>query len=205
MSLELGRTSIADLFSAAASTAPTPGGGAVSAIGGYLGAALVLKAVRISAKRATEKHQLMEAESELVEISASLLQCSQRDSDSFDLYIKTLKLPKNTAQERTDRSKALANASAIATDVSIDILVLANRMIKCIDMIAPFVAQSIRADAIAGMEFGRAMAAVSIANGQSNLEMVQPDKREELHLRLTEAAKTNESAYNELSLRLRSA
>ena len=91
----LGRINVVELFEAAASTDPVPGGGCVSAMCGFLGISLVLKAIRISARRRPDNTSYRKVEQTLLEIAPQLLSRAQADSDAFGLYIQAAKLPKD--------------------------------------------------------------------------------------------------------------
>src|ERR1700683_2714722 len=81
------RTTLASLFAAAASTAPTPGGGSVTAICGYLGVSLLLKSIRVSARKQPDAIYFP-IEDKLLALASQLLTAAQADSDAFGQYIR---------------------------------------------------------------------------------------------------------------------
>jgi len=104
----LATTTLSALFYAAASTDPTPGGGCVSAACGYLAIALLLKSIRISARKQGTDATYEAVEQKLLELSAKLLAFAQADSDSFGAYMQALRLPKGTPSEAAARKQALS-------------------------------------------------------------------------------------------------
>jgi len=160
---------ILSLFEAAASTNPTPGGGSVSAVCGYLGVALLLKAIRISARKKPTEFLFVETEEELIRISDRLTRLSRADSEAFDQYMKALKLPKVDEAEKVIRSQSLRDASIAATEVALDILEAGNAVLKCSAQVLEEVLPTIRADVRAGIEFASAMNIVARENAKANL------------------------------------
>lgn len=99
---------------------PSPGGGSVSAICGSLGCALSsmvlnLSFDRIKSKRIKEK--LFEISDELRELKDSLIVLIDRDTEAFDNYIKALRLPSKTEEERKEKEKAVKKALIEAINV----------------------------------------------------------------------------------------
>jgi formiminotetrahydrofolate cyclodeaminase len=165
----LSNTAVSALFDAASSTNPTPGGGCISAIGGYLGVALLLKAIRISARRQPTETVYAEVEQQLLALAARLMQSAQFDSDAFGFYIRALQLPKGSDVEKLTRRKALQDASVAATEVALDILDLGNTVLQCAAQVHEKVLPTILADVRASVEFVSAMNLVARENAQANL------------------------------------
>jgi formiminotetrahydrofolate cyclodeaminase len=102
---------LASLFAAAASTAPTPGGGTVTAICGYLGVSLLLKSIRVSARRQPDAIYAT-FEDKLLKLASQLLAAAQADSGAFAQYIRAMQLSKTNATEQTARQQAISSTSA---------------------------------------------------------------------------------------------
>lgn len=166
----LGHSTLEALFEAAASTDPTPGGGCVSAINGYLGISLLIKAVRISARKSQQSQATFaEIESQLLNLATELLKRAASDSEAFDSYIKALKMSKETDAQRELRSKALREAKAAATQVALDIMMLGNGVLGCASLVKEMISPTILADFTACVEFALAMNIVARENAKANL------------------------------------
>jgi methylenetetrahydrofolate dehydrogenase (NADP+)/methenyltetrahydrofolate cyclohydrolase len=161
-------TSIGALFGAAASTDPTPGGGCVSAVGGYLGISLLLKAIRISARK-QDKPVFAETEARMAELAPRLLGLAQADSDAFQHYIGALRLPKETDDDKAARRAALKAASVAATEVALDIMDVGNAILSDAVKAQHEVLPTILADAKACIAFAAAMNAVARENAEANM------------------------------------
>jgi len=159
---------VAELFTAASSTAFTPGGGCVTAICGHLGIALLLKAIRISNKRQSSSF-LEIHEAELSNLAASLADLADADSQSFHAYMDALRLPKVTESDKIERAKQLRAAAMSAIQVSLDILKIAELSLKIAQQTKHHVVPNIIADVIGGIELIGAMQVVALENGRANL------------------------------------
>src|SRR5690606_5038145 len=104
----------------AASDAPTPGGGSIAVVSGTLGLALVLMALRVSARRPESGDAL----APLIEAGDRLLATlsAQADADIlvFEGYMAALKLPRATEEEKAARRAALAQATVEATEMPLN-------------------------------------------------------------------------------------
>ncbi len=159
---------VASLFAAAASTAPTPGGGSVTAISGYLGVSLLLKSIRVSARKQPDSIYPT-LEDKLLKLASQLLAAAQADSDAFAQYIRALQLPKGATPEQVARQQAMHDASVAATESALDILDLGNAVLDCAHQLRDRVIAAIRADASACVELISAMNIIARENALSNL------------------------------------
>jgi formiminotetrahydrofolate cyclodeaminase len=175
---------LASLFAAAASTAPTPGGGTVTAIGGYLGVSLLLKSIRVSARRQPDGIY-PSFEDKLLRLASQLLTAAQADSDAFAQYVRAMQLPKTTAAEQTARLQAMHEAGIAATASALDILDLGNEVLDCAHQLQDRVIAAIRADARACIEIVSAMNIIARENALSNLAAT--DSADTLRQRLATA------------------
>ena len=107
-----------------ASDDPTPGGGAVAALSGATGAALISMVCNLTiGKQGYEDAQermgwmLEEAEAARTE----LLDLADRDATAFDGVMAAFKMPKETDAERAVRSQAIQEGYSAAAEVPLDI------------------------------------------------------------------------------------
>lgn len=107
-----------------ASSEPVPGGGSISALAGALAAALteMVAGLTIGKKKYAEAEEEMKAAVEpMHNICQQLLVDIERDSQSFDLYMQALGLPKETEEEKAARTEAMQNGlkAAVAVPLSV--------------------------------------------------------------------------------------
>lgn len=169
----LATTPLSILFDAAASTEPTPGGGCVSAVCGYLAIALLLKSIRISAHKLPTDNTFPIIEQKLLGLSVKLLALAQADSDSFGAYIQALQLPKDTPEREATRKQALHDAIAKATETALDILDLGNDVLDLAHQVQFRVSTSIRADEQSCVEVISSMNITAQENALTNLATME--------------------------------
>ena len=165
---DLASTTVASLF-AAASSQPTPGGGCVAAVCGYLGVSLLLKAVRVSARKQPADATDAAVEQKLLALASQLLGAAQTDSDSFAQFMKAIQLPNDDAAEQAARRQAMHAAAVAATNAALDILDLGNAVLDCAHQVQFRVLATIRADVAACVELASAMILTARENALTNL------------------------------------
>lgn len=103
-----------------ASDAPTPGGGSASMVAAATGLALVLMALRVTAR----KPEAGEALRPLIDSGERLLDELSAHADHdiavFETYMAALRLPRGTEAEQQRRRAALAQATVAATEVPLN-------------------------------------------------------------------------------------
>ena len=107
-----------------ASDAPTPGGGAVAALAGAAGAALISMVCNLT----IGKQGYEEAEERMTGILTAaeaartvLLELADRDATAFDGVMTAFKMPKETDAEKAVRSRAIQESYLSAAVVPLDI------------------------------------------------------------------------------------
>ena len=107
-----------------ASGEPTPGGGSISALAGALSSALSAMVARLTLgkeKYADAAPEMEEAIPKLQELSRELLLDITKDSESFDLYMKALALPKVTDEDKAKRKEAMQAGLKAAVSVPLSV------------------------------------------------------------------------------------
>ena len=109
------------------SDAPAPGGGSASALCGAQGAALVsmVAGLTIGKKKYPLDQELcIEVAQKASELKDALLAQVDKDTEAFNLVAAAFKLPKETEEEKAVRSKAIADATLVATQVPFETMKL---------------------------------------------------------------------------------
>lgn len=109
-----------DLVRALASDAPTPGGGTAAALAGAMGASLaeMVAALTLAKEKYASAHAAVRPiASSAARCRENLLRLAQEDSDSYDAVVAARRLPKDTDEERAERSRRMSDANRIAAEV----------------------------------------------------------------------------------------
>ena len=108
-----------------ASESPAPGGGSISAYCGSLGASLGTMVANLSAGKRGWEDQLTYF-SEWAEkgqnLKDSLLKSVDEDTAAFNEIMKAFSLPKNTDEEKTQRTNAIEEATKYACEVPFKVM-----------------------------------------------------------------------------------
>jgi formiminotetrahydrofolate cyclodeaminase len=133
--------SLNDYLEVAASAAPTPGGGSVSAIVATNAAAMVAMVANLTiGKKNYEEHN-----DEAVEIAAAankiienLKELTGRDMAAFATFVKAWKMPAETAGEKEAKAKANEDAAQNASTIPMEISKACLEVLKLAKVLAPW-------------------------------------------------------------------
>lgn len=129
--MEMKDMTVAELAALTASNAPAPGGGAIAAMTGAYGAALVGMVASLTlGKKGYEEVQeeMLTLTREAQALREELLCAIQKDSSSFDAFMEALALPKNTDEEKEARRAAMQQALKVAAEVPYETALAAARI-----------------------------------------------------------------------------
>jgi formiminotetrahydrofolate cyclodeaminase len=173
--LPLSRRTVAELFEQAGSTAPTPGGGSVTALCGMLGISLILKALRISIRKNEDRDSYAAFDADLERLAGALAEDAEADERAFQAYIDAAGLPRTSEPEQRARAAALGRAAIAATDAALGTLRHAKDAFAVSRAIEPAIKASIRADLVAGRELLKVVRSVAVENAQTNLRSLKDE------------------------------
>ena len=122
-SVTFGEMALADLMDAFASTDAVPGGGSAAALGGAVGASLLLMVAGMPKTKTgapEETADLAEAASRLHPLRDSLLELVDRDSDAYRQVMDAFRLPKESDEDKAARTQAIDRATRVATEAPLN-------------------------------------------------------------------------------------
>ncbi|MCX7944249.1 MAG: cyclodeaminase/cyclohydrolase family protein [Deltaproteobacteria bacterium] len=115
--------SVLEFLDDVSSGSPVPGGGSVAAIAGALGTSLISMVLNLTAsnKKYEEFHQFAnDNQIEVSRISDRLKKLVVEDAEAFDKVMSAFKMPKNTDEEKSERKKAIEEATKQAIAVPLE-------------------------------------------------------------------------------------
>jgi formiminotetrahydrofolate cyclodeaminase len=114
-----GELSLAAFVDRLASSDPVPGGGSASAVAASLGAGLVAMVATLSDRPKYVDHAALHGRAREVgrRLATRFLQLADDDADAYGTFAAAAKLPRETDEERSARSAALAAAARKAAQV----------------------------------------------------------------------------------------
>lgn len=137
--MQFEKLSVEDLATALASDAPTPGGGTAAALAGAMGAALaeMVAGLTLSKEKYVDAHDVVRPIAGAARRTrAELLRLADKDSESYDRVLAARRLPKETEEERAERSRQIAAANRHAAEVPLQTAREAARLLHHIPTLA---------------------------------------------------------------------
>ncbi|KEJ91335.1 cyclodeaminase/cyclohydrolase family protein [Synergistes jonesii] len=113
-------TTIKAFIDELASNSPAPGGGSVAALCGSLAAGLEAMVANLTLgkeKYRTSWDKMHKVLEEGEKLRAEFISLMNEDTESFNLFMQALKMPKETEEQKASRKAAMGEASKAATAV----------------------------------------------------------------------------------------
>lgn len=163
---------ISDFLNELSSDSPTPGGGSVAGLCGAIGGALVSMVANLTLGR--EKYAAVQDRmADLVEKAQAMqrryLDLAERDMEAFRAYMKALKMPRTTDEERNARAASLAVAAGDATAVPLETVELSEALMKLALEALEHGNKNAASDAVAAAQIANATAQIASCNVRINL------------------------------------
>jgi glutamate formiminotransferase/formiminotetrahydrofolate cyclodeaminase len=118
--MDFDKTSFADLLTAFASDAPTPGGGSAAALAGAMGAALaeMVASLTLSKEKYAASHEAVRPIAGLARRTRQELQrLAHEDSEAYDAVVAARRLLKDTPDQEKVRARKTSEANRLAAEV----------------------------------------------------------------------------------------
>lgn len=161
-----------------ASNEPVPGGGSISALAGALAAALaeMVAGLTIGKKKYAEVEDEMKAVvAPMRKLQEQLLLDIQRDSESFDLYMQALTLPKETEEEKAARTAAMQEGLKAAVKVPLSVANAAYEILPVAELMVNKGNQTAVTDALVATMLARTATLGALFNVKINLQSIKDE------------------------------
>ena len=120
----IGEQTIDRFLASLASDSPTPGGGAVAALAGAAGAALIEMVCNLTIDKKNYEDawdRMRELRGQTERARSQLVALADRDASAFDGVIEAFKMPKDTEDQRATRAEAIQRGYLAAAQVPLEI------------------------------------------------------------------------------------
>lgn len=169
---------VIDFLAATASKEPTPGGGAIAALTAATGAALVEMVANLTFGK--KGYEAVQTEMEVLQAKAEairerMLELSQADADVFNIFMNALGLPKNTDEEKAERTAAIQQAYKDAAMVPFEIGELAYQIFDLAELASQKGNQNLITDGIIAAINARAAVKAAFLNVRINLSGIKDE------------------------------
>lgn len=171
--------SVKEFLAKTAGSDPVPGGGSIAALNAAIAAALteMVANLTIGRKKYEEKEDLMKS----IAISAAQYQQGfikdiDADSDAYNKVFAAFKLPKETDEEKAERSAQIQTATKIAAEIPLEVARKAYAMMDIIEDVAKNGNQNAITDACVAMMTARTAVLSAILNVRINLASLKDEE-----------------------------
>lgn len=162
-----------------ASNDPVPGGGSISALAGSLAAALaeMVAGLTIGKKKYAEVEEEMKAVIPGMQSTRELLLLDiKRDSESFNLYMQALGLPKDTDEEKAVRTAAMQNGLKEAVKVPLSVAKASVTILPVAELMVTKGNQSAVTDGLVAAMMARTAVLGALFNVKINLQSIKDEE-----------------------------
>lgn len=170
---DLAALPLRELLDLVAAGTPTPGGGAVTAITGALGAALAEMVASLPRTRqnAVEERQALDlVRPAIAAARARLLTLAELDSNAFEQLMREFRRPRGTDEQNERRRAAIIDATKNATLVPLDTARVCADVLKLMETVAGAGNRSASSDLFVAIGLVRCSAEGAAANVRANLD-----------------------------------
>jgi len=188
-----------------ASGEPAPGGGAAGALQAALGAALLAMAARYTTgpDHAGHAQDAERAAARAEELIPDALRLADADAEAFGALAEAYALPAGSEEERTERSRAIQEATAGAARPPQQLIGVGAEVVGLARELTGWCNPNVLSDVAAASEAARAAVATALVTLEINLRSLKdPAVQEELRSEVGRAEQAVEDAA-ELTRRIR--
>ncbi|GAB4311237.1 MAG: hypothetical protein Kow0097_12850 [Candidatus Bipolaricaulota bacterium] len=156
---------------AAASDEPVPGGGAVAAVAGAAGSALLQMVTSLALRRAKDPgaaSSLTSLHGRAHALRLRFLDLADDDVAAYRTVREALALPRSTSKEKADRAAAVQRALVHAAEVPLGTARSAADALSLAAEVAPICPRVARSDLLTAVQLVRAAAEAALANVDAN-------------------------------------
>lgn len=166
---------IGDFMNSLASVEPVPGGGSAGALGGAMGAALVIMALRISFKKSGLTEEAESFISRLENDRIALEKLADFDSEAYASVMKAFGMPKESEEDKSARREAIQSALKHAAEIPMKTAESCFRVMNSSFEAFGLCGDSCFSDAASGFCFARTGFQCALFNVDINLSSIKDD------------------------------
>jgi methenyltetrahydrofolate cyclohydrolase len=156
---------------------PAPGGGAVAALHAAQSAALLAMVARYSdgPKYAAHADVITSVVVEADELRSAALRLAEQDAAAFNLVAEAYKLPKETSEDKTRRSAAIAESLVGAASPPAELIGVGGRLVALAETLLPIANRNVITDVAAAAEAARAAVTTARLNVEINVTGIKDE------------------------------
>lgn len=167
---------VKEFLNKTAGSEPVPGGGSVAALNAAVAAALteMVANLTIGRKKYEDKEEQMKQISALAStLRAGFIEDIDADSDAYNEVFNAFKLPKETEEEKSERSRQIQAATKVAAEIPMGVARKAYDMMDVIVQVAETGNQNAVTDACVAIMTARTAILGALLNVRINLSSIK--------------------------------
>lgn len=168
--------SVKEFLAKTAGSDPVPGGGSIAALNAAIASALteMVANLTIGKKKYEDKEELMKKIASIAEnYQASFIKDIDADSDAYNKVFDAFKLPKETDEEKAERSNQIQATTKMAAEIPMEVARKAVDIMDIIAQVAEKGNQNAITDACVAMMTARTAALGAVLNVKINLSSIK--------------------------------
>jgi len=169
---------VKDFLAKTAGSDPVPGGGSIAALNAAISAALaeMVANLTIGKKKYEDKEEMMkEIAASAAKYQTGFINDIDADSDAYNKVFDAFKLPKETDEEKAERSRQIQAATKIAAEVPMEVARKALAIMDIIEKVAENGNQNAITDACVSMMTARTAVLGALLNVKINLSSLKDE------------------------------
>lgn len=153
----LSKTCIAEYLSSLSSDSPSPGGGSAAAVAGAIACSLLQMVCNIGYKKAgaSEKHTIAKTGIKLEELKKELIRLSALDEESYKNFVKAMKLPSKTQEQKNEKQSQIKKALKASTEIPLQVMETSLSALKTIEQTFSLLPSACSSDTFTAIELSR--------------------------------------------------
>ena len=167
---------LGDFMNSLSSVEAVPGGGSAGAIGGAIGASLILMALKISFKKIDLTEEAETLINNLEKEKTYLEGLADADSEAYSSVMKAFKMPKESEEEKSVRKEAIQHALKHAAEIPMQTAQSCFRVINMAFNAFNMCNSSCFSDAASGFQFAKTGFRCAMFNVDINLSSIKDEK-----------------------------
>jgi len=168
--------SVKEFLAKTAGSDPVPGGGSIAALNAAIASALteMVANLTIGKKKYEDKEELMKKIASIAEnYQASFIKDIDADSDAYNKVFDAFKLPKETDEEKAERSNQIQATTKMAAEIPMEVARKAVDIMDIIVQVAENGNKNAITDACVAMMTARTAALAAVLNVKINLSSIK--------------------------------
>lgn len=165
-----------DFLNQTASNEPVPGGGSVAALSSALASSLAAMVANLTVGKKNYEDvsdEMMIIAEQMITFKSEFVELIDKDASSFDGVMKAFKLPKDTDEEKAERTRQIQSGMKYAASVPLEVAKKTSELFDSIEVLVVKGNQNAQTDALVAGMMARTAILSALYNVKINLGSIK--------------------------------